>query len=119
VLGLYHDEDALQASVVQALRRAGFDGRTVPEASMRGRSDEEQLAFATADRRVLYTKNTADYRRLDRTWRSAGRIHAGIVVLTDQRAAVGVQVRALISLADTVSQADMENRLEFLLQLPA
>lgn len=90
MLRLYHDEDALQGGLVAALRRAGFDCLTANEAGMRGRTDEQQLAFATSQGRVLYTKNTADFCRLDAQWRVAGRHHAGIIVLTDQRTPIGV-----------------------------
>jgi len=74
---LYHDEDALQGALVAALRRAGFDCLTVNDAGMRGQSDERQLAFATNEGRVLYTGNTADFRRLDTQWRLAGGIMPG------------------------------------------
>ena len=112
---LYHDEDALEARLVQAVRRAGFDCLTVNEARLRGRSDAEQLAFATSEGRVLFTRNTADYRRLDNQWRQAGRQHAGIIVLTDQRTPIGVQVSALLAMATKFQPTDMLGRLEFLL----
>jgi predicted nuclease of predicted toxin-antitoxin system len=115
VLRLYHDEDALQAALVSALRRAGFDCLTANEANMRGRTDQEQLAFATGARRVLYTKNTADFRRLDTQWRLAGRRHGGIIVVTDQRTPIGVQVKALQAMADRSAAEEMVDRLEFLL----
>ena len=112
---LYHDEDALQASLVAALRRAGFDCTTVNEAGMRGRSDEEQLEFASSRGRVIYTRNTADFRRLDAEWRMAGRNHSGIIVLTDQRASIGLQLRALESMGRKFTAEEMRDRLEFLL----
>jgi uncharacterized protein with PIN domain len=115
VFPLYHDEDALQGALVRELRRRGFDCVTANEAGMRGRADAEQLAFATSEGRVLYTKNTADFRRLDAAWRIAGRHHAGIVVVTSQRASVGSQVRALVAMAQKFGPDDMTNRLEFLL----
>ena len=112
---LYHDEDALQRALVQALRGEGFDCLTVNEAGMRGRTDDEQLTFATGDARVLYTKNMADFRRLESSWRLGGRHHAGIIVLTDQRMPIGTQVPALQTMAATFGADDMIDRLEFLL----
>jgi hypothetical protein len=112
---LYHDEDALEGALVAALRRTGFDCLTVNEAGMRGQPDERQLALATNEGRVLYTKNTADFRRLDTQWRLAGRHHAGIIVLTDQRTPIGVQVRAFQAMARRFTPEDMADRLEFLL----
>jgi Domain of unknown function (DUF5615) len=97
------------------LRRAGFDCLTASEAEMRGQSDESQLRFATEQGRVLFTKNTADFRRLDAEWRTSGKSHAGIVVLTDHRARVGVQLRAFQAMGAKFTAEDMKDRLEFLL----
>jgi hypothetical protein len=115
VFRLYHDEDALEGALVSALGRAGFDCLTVNEAGMRGQPDEQQLAFATNAGRVLYTKNTEDFCRLDRQWRLDGRRHAGIIVLTDQRTPIGVQLRALQAMAWSFTATDMADRLSFLL----
>jgi len=112
---LYIDEDALQIALVAAARAVGFDCLTANEANMRGRSDEEQLSRSTLEGRVLYTKNTADFCRLDAQWRAANRRHAGVIVVTDQRAPIGVQVRALLRLAEAKSADEMAGRLEFLL----
>jgi hypothetical protein len=82
---------------------------------MRGRSDEDQLAFAASEGRVLYTSNASDFCRLDTEWRLAGRRHGGIIVLTDQLSPIGVQLRALQVVASKFTQEDMMDRLEFLL----
>lgn len=115
MLRLYFDEDSLQKALVEALRRADFDCLTVNEAGMRSRPDAEQLSFASHQGRILYTRNTADYRRLDAEWRISRRTHSGIVVLTRQRTSVGDQLRAFEALASKLTQADMTNRMEFLL----
>jgi len=41
----------------------------VDEARKRGWSDEEQLAFTLAAGRVIFTKNAANFRRLDQCLR--------------------------------------------------
>jgi hypothetical protein len=92
-----------------------FDCLTVNEGGLRGQADEVQLEFATGQGRVLFTKNTADFRRLDARWRESGRHHAGIVLLTNQRTPIGVQVRAFLTLAGRLHQTTMVDRLEFLL----
>ncbi len=48
----YTDEHVTYA-VIAGLRRRGVDVCTTQEAKMRGKSDEEQLALATAQGRVL------------------------------------------------------------------
>jgi len=62
---LYIDEDALHRGAVAAFRSAGFDCLTVNEAGMSGRTDEDQLVFAAARGRVIFTKNTADFQQLN------------------------------------------------------
>ncbi len=114
MLTLYHDEDSL-GTVVEALRRSGFDCLTALDAGMRARTDADHLALATQLDRVLFTKNTGDFRRLDSQWRIMGRRHAGIVALTNQRTPVGVQVRAMESLARTYDERSMRGRFVFLL----
>jgi len=115
VFRLYHDEDALESGLIIALRAAGFDCLTAYEARMLSQSDERQLAFAASEGRVLYTRNTRDFRRLSREWHLGGRHHAGIIVLTRQRASIGVQLRAFQAMANLFSSEDMADRLEFLL----
>lgn len=115
MLRLYHDEDALQQAAVSAFRQAGFDCLTTVEAGNRGKQDEEQLMFAASVGRVLFTSNTGDFSALHKSWMNAGLRHNGIVILTDQRTHIGVQLRAMQSLSRTLSDEDLVNRIEFLL----
>lgn len=52
---LYLDEDILERSFVKALRNAGIDVATTAEANNLSCTDEEQLIWATAQGRVIYT----------------------------------------------------------------
>ena len=112
---LFIDEASEQRALLTALRRAGFDCPAVSEAGRQGLSDEEQLAFATAEGRVFYTRNTGDFVRLDAVWRRANRTHAGIIVVTSRGTPIGLQLRALRTLAAKFDGVDMVDRLEFLL----
>ena len=56
---LYADED-FPLPVVEELRQLGHDVLTSPEAGRDGTPDPDQLAFATADGRVLVTHNRKD-----------------------------------------------------------
>lgn len=111
---LYLDEDSSERALVAALRGAGFDCLTVLEAQRTRFSDEDQLAFAAEEGRVIYTRNTRDFRRLDALWHQAGRSHAGIIVLSIQQTPVGVQLRALTKVAAAFESGDMVDRLVFL-----
>ena len=50
---LYLDEDALQYALVQALRISGIDVMTVANSGRLSLSDEEQLIWATQQKRVI------------------------------------------------------------------
>jgi predicted alpha/beta hydrolase len=62
------------------LRGRGFDVLTTEEADKDTASDEEQLAFATAQRRAILTFNIRDFAPLHEQWQAADRAHAGIIV---------------------------------------
>jgi uncharacterized protein with PIN domain len=115
VFSLFFDEDAQEHSLIRSLRRAGFDCLTANEAGRQGLSDEEQLSFAAAARRVLYTRNTKDFARLHAVWRRSALTHAGVIVVTHQRVSIGLRLRALQNMAAIFESDDMANRLEFLL----
>jgi hypothetical protein len=57
---LYFDEDAMQQSLVVALRARRVDTLTALESGMLNRSDEHHLLHASAAGRVLYSYNVRD-----------------------------------------------------------
>ena len=64
------------------LRSAGHDVRALqgePEAE--GMDDPDVLALATADERILVTRNSRDFGPLAREWAELGRPHAGLVLV--------------------------------------
>lgn len=114
MFALFLDEDSLARSLLRGLRSSGLDVLTVLEADRRELSDEEQLAFAAARQRAIYTSNVEHFARLHRDWLVSGRHHAGIIVLAEQRTLVGVQIRALARICQELDPSEMEDRLEFL-----
>jgi hypothetical protein len=50
------------------------------EAANQGRSDGEQLAFATGQGRAILTFNVKDFVRLARAYADSGQHHSGIIV---------------------------------------
>lgn len=61
----------MRHALVHALRARGFDVQTALEAAMIERTDEDHLAFATAQNRVLCSFNVGDfYRLICATWQS-------------------------------------------------
>jgi hypothetical protein len=114
VFPLYLDEDSLTRALVRGLRAQGVDVVTAAEAGTVSLKDEEQLSFAAQQSRAIYTANLTDFVRLHGVWLRAGRHHAGVIVLTDQRTPIGVQIRALVRLVNTHSLETMRDRMEFL-----
>ena len=76
---LYLDRH-IMARLAVDLRGRGFDVLRTEEAGKDTASDEEQLAFATAENRALLTFNIRDFSPLHKQWQTAGRPHAGIIV---------------------------------------
>ena len=89
---IYSNENVAK-SVVDRLRELGHDVLTSHEAGKAnlGVSDEQVLAFAHSDDRVLITNNRQDFRRLD----GDGRPHVGVVEFT-----VDIEFSALASRID-------------------
>ncbi|MDX1545701.1 MAG: DUF5615 family PIN-like protein [Rhodothermales bacterium] len=105
----YYVDEHVSKAIIEGLRRRGVDVMTVREADMLGATDEEQLAFARGQRRVLFTQD-ADFLRLH----AAGVPHAGIAYAHAHRATTGAVIRGLMLLHDVLEAADMEGQVEFL-----
>jgi hypothetical protein len=76
---LHCDEDVSVVLAAMLLAR-GFTVTTARDAGQLGRSDEEQLTFATNAGSVLLTHNRVDFERLHGSWFEAGRPHSGIII---------------------------------------
>ena len=111
---LYFDEDAMDADLVDALRARGVDVQTAYEAGMRQREDREQLSYATAQGRAVFTFNVGHFSRLHAELLASGGSHAGIVVCAQQRYTVGEQMRRILELVAAKTAEDMRDQLEFL-----
>ena len=107
----FTDED-VYGDVAPALRRAGIDAVSTPEAERLAQSDEVQLEWAAAAGRVIVSFNAGHFAELHWRWLSEGRHHAGIVV--SQQRPIGDTIRRLRHLADTLDAEAMHDRFEFL-----
>ena len=76
---LYLDRHIMTRLAVD-LRGRGYDIVTTEEAGKDTASDEEQLAFATGEKRAILTFNIRDFAPLHEAGQAAGRPHAGIIV---------------------------------------
>ncbi len=103
----YTDEHVARA-VTEGLRRRGVDVVTAPEAGLLEADDEDHLAFAVQQARVVFTQD-ADFLRLH----AAGRPHAGIVY-APQHTPIGHLIRGLMLIYDVLGPQEMANHVEFL-----
>jgi Domain of unknown function (DUF5615) len=111
---LYLDDDSENKALVRALSDRGYDVVRATDVGMRGRPDSEHLEFAAANGRALYTANRGDFLKLDGEWSRAGRLHSGIVILTQQRYSVGEQPPRLEMLLAARTSAEMRGRVFWL-----
>jgi Domain of unknown function (DUF5615) len=113
-ISLYLDEDSHSSSLIHALRYRGLDVSTAREAQMLGSTDLEQLYWATAQGRVLYSFNIRDFFRLHSDYLAQGKSHAGMVLAQQQLYSIGEQMRRLLKLVAVKSAEEMIDQVEFL-----
>lgn len=77
---IFTDED-VYGDIAAALRHAGVDAISTPEAGRLGQTDEEQLNWAIQAGRTIITFNVAHFASLHTHWLASGRHHAGIAGL--------------------------------------
>jgi hypothetical protein len=105
----------MRRGLAEALRNSGFDVLTAHEAGNRARPDSFQLDYASRLGRAIYTQNIRDYAALHEQHMRAGRSHAGVILLSNQRLSIGEQVRALQRLDRSVGLEVLKDRAWYLL----
>ena len=103
----FYTDEHVPRAVVKGLRQRGVDVLTVAEAGMLGASDEEHLALARREGRVIFTQD-ADFLR----FHASGVRHTGIVYAC-QQAPVGDIIRALMLLREVLEPDEMKDNVEF------
>ncbi|MEM9541334.1 MAG: DUF5615 family PIN-like protein [Cyanobacteria bacterium P01_E01_bin.42] len=76
---LYFDED-VHVLVADLIRARGFDAITAGDAGLLQKTDEEQLAYAASQNRVIVTHNRVDFESLAQQYFDSGRTHSGIIL---------------------------------------
>lgn len=108
---LYLDED-VHRGVAAALRLRGFDAVSAHDQRHWGLSDTDQLAYAAANERALFTFNTVDFLHLHYAWLETGQSHWGIIV--SEQLPVGEVVRRLLQLLNHVTADEMRGQFYWL-----
>ncbi len=111
---LYIDEDTMSRSLMKGLRARGIDVISVSDEDTVGLDDAAQLELATKLNRVLCTSNTGDFYQLHTEYLEQGKIHAGIIFVSQQRYSIGEQIRRLLNLISKKSAEEIQCQVEFL-----
>jgi hypothetical protein len=93
----------------RGLRRHGVDVLTAQDAERCGLPDAEQLAYATADQRVMVTFDP-DFLALHHS----GVSHAGIAWCEEQKYTIGQLVRTLLLIHGVLDRKNMQDHVEYL-----
>ncbi len=102
----YMDEN-VPRPVTDALRQAGVDVLTAQDVDMLGTTDDQHLAFAASQRRVMFTQNVDCLR-----WHENGMFHKGIIYASP-RLTVTDMVTGLLRIYNGLRASEMVSHVEF------
>lgn len=105
----FHLDESVSNAVAVGLRRYGIDVTTTSEVGLIGATDQEQIAFAISENRILVTHDD-DFVILH----SRGITHTGIAYCDQKRRSIGEILNTLILIWEVIEPKEMQNKLEFL-----
>jgi predicted nuclease of predicted toxin-antitoxin system len=104
----FYTDEHVSHIVVKGLRNRGADVMTTKEAGMLGASDDDHIALASEQGRVIFTQDD-DFLKLH----AEGVNHSGIVYAR-QHTPAGDIIRGLMLVYHVPEPDDMRNHVEFL-----
>ena len=104
-----HLDESVRNAIAVGMRSRGADVTTTAEAGLLGASDEDHIAYALSEGRVIVTHDD-DFLALA----SSGIEHAGICYCRQQKHSIGELLRTLLVVRECCSQDDMRGHVEFL-----
>jgi predicted nuclease of predicted toxin-antitoxin system len=104
----FYTETHVARAITDQLKVNGVDVIRAEDVGLADASDEEHLAYATSQGRVIVTGD-ADFLVLDVQWRQVSRKHAGIIYILPEvrikrRAAAGIVVKTLVFYHQAVAE---------------
>lgn len=105
----FHLDEHVNPAIAKQLRRRNINVTTTVEVSLRGQSDESQLAFASREGRVLVTHDD-DFLKLA----SVSREHSGIAYCHQESRSLGEIVTTLVLMYEVYAPEEMMGRVEYL-----
>ena len=110
-VALFLDED-IHFELANALRKRGYDVLHAQEIQRKGKTDEEQLLFATKQQRALFSFNVKDFVLLHNKFARNDVKHFGII-LSKQRT-LSETLILLLRFLKTHSHEEIDNQIFFL-----
>ena len=104
----FHLVENCSRAIAEGLRRLGVDVTTTPQVGLLGAIDEERVAHALAEGRVIFTQDQ-DFLRIN----AAGVPHAGIAYCAKDSKGVGEIINGLTLIWEVLEPEEMPNRVEF------
>ena len=108
---LYLDED-VDVLVAVLLRAHGFGAVTAQDAGQKGKTDDEQLAYAISQQRALLTHNRDHFAALTQDYFATGRKHYGIIIAV-RRSPQEIVTRLMTILNQTTAD-EMEDQVIYI-----
>jgi predicted nuclease of predicted toxin-antitoxin system len=108
---LYLDED-VNVLLADMLRARGFQVMTTLEAEQIGKSDGEQLAFATSREQAILTHNRVDFEALGRLYFKEAWPHSGIIIAVRRRPME--LLHRVLALLNRVAADEIENQIRYI-----
>ena len=105
----FHLDEHIHPAIAVGLRRRGIDVTTAVEVGLLSAPDEDHLAFALREGRVIMTHDE-DYLVLD----SKGTAHAGIAYCHPRAGSIGEIVHGLVLIYECMAAEEMRGHVEFL-----
>jgi predicted nuclease of predicted toxin-antitoxin system len=109
IFAALHTDEDVSALVATLLRARGLNVTTVPEQATLGKSDREQLEFATSLDRCILTHNRVDFERLHLQYIEEDKEHCGIIVVPHKNAYEVAQRIGI--LVNTLTADEIKNQL--------
>jgi predicted nuclease of predicted toxin-antitoxin system len=104
----FHLDENSDPRIAAGLRLHGVGVTSTPDAGLLGATDQEQLAYAVAQGRVIITQDV-DFLRIAAT----GQEHPGIVFYNAQVRSVGQVVRYALLIWEQCEPEEIRNRVEY------
>ncbi|MEO1094447.1 MAG: DUF5615 family PIN-like protein [Cyanobacteria bacterium J06638_28] len=108
---VYLDED-VDILIANLLRSRSFDATTARPAKQLGKTDAEQLAYATSQRAAILTHNRTDFEELAQQYFDTARSHSGIIVAV--RRPYTEIVKRLLTILDSTTADEMGNQILYI-----